>query len=60
MSSFKLTLPPSTALWPDSTRPFRIPPLARNGDKMGVLVYIVLTIAVFAVLGLAQKLVERL
>ncbi|ORW70437.1 potassium ABC transporter ATPase [Mycobacterium saskatchewanense] len=27
---------------------------------MGVLVYIVLTIAVFAVLGLAQKLVERL
>jgi hypothetical protein len=34
--------------------------LARNGDKMGVLVYIVLTVAIFAVLGLAQKLVERL
>jgi len=27
---------------------------------MGVLVYIVLTVAIFAVLGLAQKLVERL
>ncbi|ORA74596.1 potassium ABC transporter ATPase [Mycobacterium heidelbergense] len=27
---------------------------------MGVLVYVLLTIAVFAVLGLAQKLVERL
>jgi hypothetical protein len=33
---------------------------ARNGDEMGVLIYIVLTVAVFAVLGLAQKLVERL
>ena len=31
-----------------------------NGDKMGVLAYIVLTMAVFAVLGLVQKLVERL
>jgi hypothetical protein len=31
-----------------------------NGDKMGVLVFIVLTLVVFAVLGLAQKLVERL
>ncbi|MGV0037851.1 potassium ABC transporter ATPase [Mycobacterium colombiense] len=27
---------------------------------MGVVVYLVLTVAVFAVLGLAQKLVERL
>ncbi|MCV7443666.1 potassium ABC transporter ATPase [Mycobacterium paraense] len=27
---------------------------------MGVLIYVVLTIAVFAVLGLTQKLVERL
>jgi len=27
---------------------------------MGVLVYVVLTVAVFAVLGLVQKLVERL
>ncbi|WP_313901670.1 potassium ABC transporter ATPase [Mycobacterium sp. SMC-2] len=27
---------------------------------MGVLVYIVLTVAIFAVLGFAQKLVERL
>jgi hypothetical protein len=34
--------------------------LAQNGDKMGVLVYVLLTIAVFAVLGVTQKLVERL
>jgi len=27
---------------------------------MGVLIYIVLTVAVFAILGLTQKLVERL
>jgi len=27
---------------------------------MGVLIYIVLTLAVFAVLGITQKLVERL
>jgi hypothetical protein len=33
---------------------------ARNGEMMGVLIFIVLTVAVFAVLGLAQKLVERL
>jgi hypothetical protein len=31
-----------------------------NGDNVGVLVFIVLTVAVFAVLGLVQKLVERL
>ncbi|WP_211145746.1 potassium ABC transporter ATPase [Mycobacterium interjectum] len=34
--------------------------LSRNGDKMGVSIYVLVTIAVFAVLGLAQKLVERL
>jgi len=34
--------------------------LAQNGDKMGVLVYVLLTVAVFAVLGVTQKLVERL
>jgi hypothetical protein len=34
--------------------------LARNGDKMGVLIYIVLTVVVFGLLGLTQKLVERL
>ncbi|HWS91062.1 MAG TPA: potassium ABC transporter ATPase [Mycobacterium sp.] len=34
--------------------------MAQNGDKMGVLIFIVLTVAVFALLGLAQKLVERL
>jgi hypothetical protein len=30
------------------------------GDGMSVLVYIVLTVAIFAVLGLVQRLVERL
>nr|WP_234009982.1 potassium ABC transporter ATPase [Mycobacterium colombiense] len=34
--------------------------MARDGEMMGVVVYLVLTVAVFAVLGLAQKLVERL
>ena len=34
--------------------------IAPNGDKMGVLIYVVLTLAVFAILGIAQKLVERL
>jgi hypothetical protein len=34
--------------------------LKPNGDSMGVLIYVLLTIAVFAVLGLTQKLVERL
>jgi hypothetical protein len=31
-----------------------------NGDDMSVLVYIVLTVAIFALLGLVQKLVEGL
>ena len=31
-----------------------------NGDDMGVVVYVVLTVAIFAVLGLVQKLVEGL
>lgn len=31
-----------------------------NGDEMGVLVFIALTVAIFAVLGLIQKMVERL
>jgi hypothetical protein len=31
-----------------------------NGDEVGVLVFIVLTVALFALLGLAVKLVERL
>jgi hypothetical protein len=30
------------------------------GAKMSVVVYVVLTVAVFALLGLVQKLVERL
>jgi len=41
-------------------RPLSLRRIIRNGDKMGVLIYVLLTIAVFAVLGLAQKLVERL
>ncbi|WP_255369311.1 MULTISPECIES: hypothetical protein [unclassified Mycobacterium] len=41
-------------------RPFRMHVIGPNGDKMGVLVYIVLTVAVFAILGTVQKLVERL
>jgi hypothetical protein len=32
----------------------------RNGDLMSVLAYIVLTVAIFALFGLVQKLVERL
>jgi hypothetical protein len=31
-----------------------------NGDVMSVVVYIVLTLAIFALLGLVQKLVEGL
>ena len=31
-----------------------------NGGEMGVLVYVVLTVAIFALLGLVQKLVEGL
>lgn len=33
---------------------------ARDGEEMGAAVYMVLTVAVFAALGVAQKLVERL
>lgn len=43
---------------PAKLRATRVDPL--NGDKMGVLVYIVLTVAIFALLGLAVKLVEGL
>ncbi|MGV0738164.1 hypothetical protein ABQF35_14620 [Mycobacterium syngnathidarum] len=32
----------------------------RVGEPMSVVVYVVLTVAVFALLGLVQKLVERL
>jgi hypothetical protein len=31
-----------------------------NGDEMGVLIFIVLTILIFGLLGLVQKLVEGL
>jgi hypothetical protein len=33
---------------------------AERRQVMGVVIFIVLTVAVFAILGLAQKLVERL
>ncbi|MDT5260165.1 MAG: hypothetical protein QOD10_5245 [Mycobacterium sp.] len=33
---------------------------AERRQDMGVVIFIVLTVAAFAVLGLAQKLVERL
>jgi hypothetical protein len=38
------------------------PSVARsvNGDEMSVLLYVVLTVAIFALLGLVQKLVEGL
>jgi hypothetical protein len=31
-----------------------------NGDEMGVLIYIVLTVLIFGLLGLVQRLVEGL
>lgn len=34
--------------------------LVPNGGTMSVVAYVLLTVAVFAVLGLAQKLVEKL
>lgn len=38
----------------------RPPSCPLNGDEMSVLLYIVLTVAIFALLGLVQKLVEGL
>jgi hypothetical protein len=34
--------------------------LATNGETMAVIGYVVLTVAVFTVLGYAQKLIEKL
>lgn len=34
--------------------------LVVNGDDMSVLIYVLLTLAIFALLGTALKLVERL
>ena len=34
--------------------------LVTNGGTMSVVAYVLLTVAVFAVLGFAQKLVEKL
>ena len=60
-SNFKLTLPPGTALWLPSLRLLSLHVInAERRYEMGVAIFIVLTVAVFAVLGLAQKLVERL
>lgn len=59
-STVKLTLPPRRRCGGLDEVVSYARNLAWNGDKMGVLVYIALTVAVFAVLGLAQKLVERL
>jgi hypothetical protein len=39
--------------------PYRLAPQV-NGDEMSVLLYVVLTVAIFALLGLVQKLVEGL
>jgi hypothetical protein len=59
--SFKLTLPPGTALWLTSLRLLSMRMTgAERRQVMGVVIFVVLTVAVFAVLGLAQKLVERL
>ncbi|MGZ8801718.1 MAG: hypothetical protein ACXWZL_03615 [Mycobacterium sp.] len=35
-------------------------PNTRVGEPMSVVIYVMLTVAVFALLGLVQKLVERL
>ncbi|MGV0779392.1 MULTISPECIES: potassium-transporting ATPase [Mycolicibacterium] len=34
--------------------------MSSNGDGMSVLLYLALTVAIFALLGLVQKLVEGL
>lgn len=47
-------------MWPARRVPFRMNVVGADGEMMGVAVYLVLTVAVFAALGLAQKLVERL
>ena len=38
----------------------RLDRLVTNGETMSVVAYVLLTVAVFAVLGIAQKLVEKL
>jgi hypothetical protein len=48
-------------MWPTSRRLFRLHVIsAERRQVMGVVIFVVLTVAVFAMLGLAQKLVERL
>ncbi|WP_246398152.1 hypothetical protein [Mycobacterium vicinigordonae] len=56
--AFKLALAARTCA--ASTECMREADCVRNGDEMGVFAYIALTVAVFALLGLTQKLVERL
>ncbi len=47
-------------MWLARRVPFRMHVIGADGENMGVVVYLVLTVAVFVALGLAQKLVERL
>jgi hypothetical protein len=54
-SSMKMTRRSLPWVRPDSDHIFH-----RMENEMGVLVYIVLTVLIFGVLGLVQKLVERL
>ena len=58
--NFELILARETAVRLARRVPFRMHVFARDGEMMGVVMYLVLTVAVFAALGLAQKLVERL
>jgi len=45
--------------YPDSSD-HRADRLVTNGETMSVVAYVLLTVGVFAVLGFAQKLVEKL
>lgn len=58
-ANFELTVPQGCVL-AASVRPFRMQVVTWDGDEMGVPAFVVLTVAVFAVLGWVQKLVERL
>jgi hypothetical protein len=46
--------------WADSLYGRRNPAARKQRSDMSVVVFIVLTVAIFALLGLVQKLVERL
>ena len=59
-ASFELILPYEDWFVADHDEAFRPNVTSAEWRKMGVLVFILLTVAVFALLGLTQKLVERL